>query len=27
MPEWNEKFLCMFETIKSQLVGGKEERT
>ena len=27
MPEWNEKFLCMFEAIKSQLAGGKEART
>ena len=27
MPEWNEKFLCMFEAIKSQLSCGKEVRT
>jgi MinD superfamily P-loop ATPase len=27
MPEWIEKFLYMFETIKSQLAGGKEEPT
>jgi MinD superfamily P-loop ATPase len=27
MPEWNDKFFYMFETIKSQLAGGKEERT
>jgi MinD superfamily P-loop ATPase len=27
MPEWKEKFLCMFEAIKSQLACGKEVRT
>ncbi|MFZ2500130.1 ATP-binding protein [Methanosarcina sp.] len=27
MPEWNEKFLGMVEAIKSQLTGGKVERT
>ncbi|MDQ1253597.1 MAG: hypothetical protein QG646_2776 [Euryarchaeota archaeon] len=26
MPEWNEKLLCMFKAIKSQLAGEKEGR-
>lgn len=26
MPEWNEKFLGMFEAIKSQLAGGREDK-
>ncbi|MCO5382757.1 MAG: hypothetical protein NHB15_12225 [Methanosarcina barkeri] len=26
MPEWNEKFLCMFEAIKSQLAGVEEAK-
>lgn len=27
MPEWNEKFLCMFEAIKLQLAGVEEAKT